>query len=220
MVTEILLTLVSLVLGAVITIYVSLPRVSVAIEPPFTVIHSLRGEFVALRVLVSNKARWWTLRSPAIRCRGTITVYNKDGHNFFGRVLIGRWANTPQPEPDRILMPDGTELHKLDIAWYNREARRDIYPGEGENEPFDIAARFGDDCYIWNNEAYIEGNNPLQLKAEVYFVKVIINVSGRDFPFFFRLHNDGQLDSFRLEDASKKEKKLMLSTANAGRWKT
>ncbi len=106
-------------------------------------------------------------------------------------------------------MPDGTTTFTIDIDRYNREARKDIYPGENEREPLDIAARYANEveCYAWNNEAYLANgkNQDWILRSGVYLLKVVINVSGRDFDFYFRLHNDGPIASFRLEDATDEE---------------
>jgi hypothetical protein len=197
-------------LGGIVTVVLSRPKVSLSVSAPVHLTHNRFGPFISLRVQVSNVARGWTLLSPAIRCRGTITFYNRDGHNIFGRPMVARWANLPQPLPIMVAM-NGQALQVFDIESFNRESRMDIYPGE--SEPLDIAVRLGDDtdCYAWNNDGYVHpdgARNPnWKLRPGVYLGDVTLNVSGQPQTFHFRVHNDGPPSSFRLEVATEVERR-------------
>jgi hypothetical protein len=139
----------------------------------------------------------------------SVTFYNRDGHNIFGRGMVARWANLPQPVPIPVATQSGAQFNYFDLDSFNRESRMDIYPGE--NEPLDIAVRIDTDtdCYAWNNDVYIHpdgARNPdWKLGPGVYLAKVTINVSGRPNTSYFRVHNEGPRSSFRLEAAAETE---------------
>lgn len=201
-------------LGWLVSVIIARPKVEATIEPPFPAIHSVSEQYTAVRLLISNKARWWTLRAPAVRCRGTITFYIDQGYDVFGKPMAGRWANSPQPSIETFRMADGRTFPQLPIDRYNREARKDIYPGKDDDEPLDVAARWPGDaeCYGWCNEAYLaqDGKNAdWRLDRGVFLLKVIVNISGRDVNFYFRLHNDGPITAFRLEKATRRERGLI-----------
>jgi hypothetical protein len=212
---DVLLMLGGAALGWIVSVIIARAKVEASIEPPYTAMHTGSGPYTAVRLLISNKARWWTLRAPAVRCRGSVTFYNDRGYQVFRKPMNGRWSNAPQPEPQILHMTNGTCIVQLPIDRYDRESRMDIYPGKDENEPLDVAARWPGDaeCYAWCNEAYLvaNGKNPdWKLDRGIYFVMVIINISGRDDKFYFRLHNDGPVTLFRLEKTTRREIKLIV----------
>jgi hypothetical protein len=199
-------------LGGIVTVVISRPsvRLSVVASSEMKMFKPSGEEvkFTSLRVDVSNKARQWTLLAPALRCRATITFYSLDGHNVFGRSMIGRWANLPAPSTTSVRVQDGMVLNFLDIDQFNRQSFIDIYPAD--KEPLDIAVRIDGDeeCYAWSNEAYVAAlgrNQNWRLSQGVYLVKVMISVSGKPDVFYFRLHNKGERNTFRLDHASKDE---------------
>jgi hypothetical protein len=211
---DVLLMLGGGALGWIVSVIIARPKVEASIEPPMQAVHSVSGPYTAVRLLISNKARWWTLRAPAVRCRGSVTFYNDRAYDVFGKPMKGRWSNSPQPAPETFAMADGRRFVQLPIDRYDREARKDIYPGKDENEPLDIAVRWPSDteCYGWCNEAYLVQNGKNEswrLDQGVYVIMVIINISGRDDKFYFRLHNDGPATAFRLEKATRRERKLI-----------
>src|SRR5271165_519563 len=167
----------------------------------------------SLRVNVSNEHRWWTLLAPSVACRAQISFHTPTGHDFFGRSMVGRWANTPQPQPIVVPAGGGQFLQVVDIDKYTRESRLDIYPGE--REPLDIAVRFdGDtDCYGWTNESHFAPrmrNSKWLLPTGIYLVKVTVTVSGTPHVGCFRIHNDGPTpDTFRLEEATADERRTI-----------
>jgi hypothetical protein len=208
---DIILLIAGAVLGGLATVVVSRPKVTLSIAVPADMqYYRADGHeaFRSLRINVANAARWWTIMAPAVACRATVTFYNNDGHDFFGRSTVGRWANSPAPQPTLAPVPGGT-LAVFDLDRFNRESRLDIFPAE--SEPIDIAARFQAeaDCYVWNNETQIHptGRPPQwRLPAGVFLVKVGVVASGRPHVGYFRIHNDGPtLNTFRMEMASPDE---------------
>jgi len=196
-------------LGGIVAVVLSRPNVTLSISAPMPLINTRFGPFTSLRIEVSNKPRGWTLLAPALRCRGSVTFYNRDRHNIFGRGMVARWANLPQPVPIPVATQSGAQFNYFDLDSFNRESRMDIY--SGENEPLDIAVRIDTDtdCYAWNNDVYIHpdgARNPdWKLGPGVYLAKVTINVSGRPNTSYFRVHNEGPRSSFRLEAAAETE---------------
>ena len=174
-------------------------------------------EFRSLRIDVSNAARPWTILAPAVACRARIEFYNAaDGHNVFGRPMVGRWANSPAPEPTISQMPGGAIVAILDVDKFNRESRLDIYPAE--TEPLDVAVRFKGDqkCYGWNNKSTLhpKGRVPQwELSSGVFIAKVTVTVSGKPHVRYFRIHNEGPHEAFRLELASANEVKRIRNAS-------
>ena len=80
---------------------------------------------------------------------------------------------------------------------------KDIYPGERAN--LDIAARFDNDdaCFGWNDEAYFSNpawrNQKWRLPSGRYIVKIELTSAGDKEANFYRLVNDTDVSSFRLE---------------------
>ena len=119
--------------------------------------------------------------------------------------MEGRWSASS--EPPRALASG----ENVDLAWLRSHNRMDI--PVGENETVDIAARFDDDkvCYGWSNENYfIEPpwrNRRWEQPEGRYIVRVEIRTTGLKFIQYFRLCNEGPLDSFRLEPSKPEDKK-------------
>jgi hypothetical protein len=206
------------VLGWIVTVLISRPKMTLSKADPVDM-RMVGADFNevarSLRVNVSNEHRWWTLLAPAVACRAQISFYTPPtGHDTFGRrSMVGRWANTPQPQPIVVPAGGGQFLQVVDVDKYTRESRLDIYPGE-PGEPLDIAVRFdGDtDCYGWTNDSHFAPrirNPDWRLVTGVYLVKVTVTGSGTPHVGCFRIHNDGPTrDTFRLEEATADERRL------------
>jgi hypothetical protein len=97
-----------------------------------------------------------------------------------------------------------TVAHMLDLAWFSRESRVDVYPNE--TEPLDIAIRADSDaeCYGWNDDSYRHHwRNPhWKLNPGCYLVRVVITSSGQRCAGVFHLKNDGSRAEFALTLAS------------------
>ena len=162
----------------------------------------------AVRLQIENMplpwwARWMS-RSPALQCGGDISFHHLDGQNVFGRSMIIRWPESPEPIPLRIRLGN-EEGVIVDPARIVLEQRKDVYPGK--SELIDVACRFDQDqeCYGWNNESYF--SNPLwknpnwKLPKGRYLVKTKIAFAGSSLIGIFRLVNDVGIRDFRLEKA-------------------
>lgn len=183
-------------------------------KPPTHSIEEMRS----LRVSVLNEPLpvWakWMVRAPALQCRATITFHHLiDGRNFFGRAMEGRWAGSPEPLPLPVIGPQGQQFQVLDFTRLTLKSRIDIYPGQ--TQVLDIANRpdNDDECYGWNNETYFATppwRNPnWKLPRGRYLLTVIISSSGQEVADFFHLANDGLRRDFRLEPASRDERRRL-----------
>ena len=162
----------------------------------------------AVRLKIENEslpcwARWMS-RSPALQCGGDISFHHLDGQNVFGRSMIIRWTESPEPIPLPIKI--GNEQGVIiDPARMVLEQRKDVYPGK--SELIDVACRFDQDeeCYGWNNESYFSEplwrNSNWKLSKDRYLVKINIAFAGQPLTDFFRLINDVDIQDFRLEKA-------------------
>ena len=137
-------------------------------------------------------------RNEATDSWGVISFHHlDDGQDIFGHYMAVRW--TESTEPHIAIQQYGS----LDLEWKRVNSRRDIQPGE--TELIDVVARFDDDSssYGWNNESYFcnpPWRNPRwKLKPGRYILRVEIRTSGRKFVQYYRLSNEGTLDSFRIE---------------------
>lgn len=216
-------TAIGIVAGGVLTILVAMwvewlrrPRLTITVEQPFDMVinpGNLRAR--SLRVLVMNRAlppvAFFMIRAPALQCRAKISFHRfTDGHEIFGREMMGRWAGAPQPNAVPIVDANGAIVSYIhDPERVGAGSRIDIYPGE--TEPLDVVARVeGDDqCYGWNNETYFSRpfgrNERWRLGSERFLVRVTITSSGQKHDSVFRLINDVHRDSFRMEAASSEE---------------
>jgi hypothetical protein len=97
-------------------------------------------------------------------------------------------------------MRNVVEYQMFDIGRMTSESRIDVYPGE--KEQLDIVARFDEDqdCYGWNNEAYLHAwrNPKWKLPRKDFTVKVVVTSSGGKCTALCRLSNGADL---RLEQA-------------------
>jgi len=154
----------------------------------------------------------WLSRNATLQCHATVDFYHLDGQNVFGRKMTGRWSGSVEPTPTVQISGDNITIEKLVISDNQSTASttlRDIYPGEKSN--LDIAARFDKDekCYGWNDEGYF--SNPLwrnpkwELPSGRYIVKVELISSGDKTFGYYRLVNDVDISSFRLEKASQED---------------
>lgn len=162
----------------------------------------------ALRLKLGNRSLpWWAKwmsRNPALQCSGYISFYHLDGQNVFGRSMIIRWPESPEPIP-LLFEFDGKQASIIDPSRITLEQRKDVFPGEAEL--IDVACRFDedDDCYGWNNESYFSNppwrNPSWQLPKNRYIINVTIVTSGEKLSRIFRLINDVGIKDFRLENA-------------------
>jgi hypothetical protein len=161
----------------------------------------------------------WLVRAPALQCRGQVWFYYLNGQAVFEDVMPGRWASFPERILNPIFDKHGHFVARMrDEAWFSRESRVDVYPGECEG--LDIAMRADDDaeCYGWNDDSYrYDWRNPnRRLDPGCYLVKVVITSSGQRCEGFFHLKNDGSRAEFQLTPASTSQETLMrdrLTTA-------
>lgn len=210
-----------IIFGGLITIvtamgveYFRRPQLRLAIESPpcdltYTPQHpALNARY--LRVKLRNAALpvglRWMQRAAALQCRGEISFHHLDGQDVFGRQMPIRWANSPQPIASQIVDTHGVVQYAiLDFARMAAATRMDVYPGE--EEIVDVAVRFDAEqqCYGWNDEAYIhQWRNPnWRLPRDRYLVRVVITSSGHKCIGCFRLINDvDNRTDFRLEPAT------------------
>lgn len=210
---ESILTILGAILAILTTIFVEYlrrPRLQLAIGPveEQNYIGHPANHKRALRLKVENLPlpKWagWMSRNPALQCGGYITFHHLDGQNVFGRSMIIRWPESPEPIP-LIFRIDGKEAHILDPARITLEQRKDVFPGE--SEIIDVACRYDNDeeCYGWNNESYFSDpawrNPSWKLSRGRYLVSITIASSGQKCMGLFRLINDVGIKDFRLENA-------------------
>jgi hypothetical protein len=123
--------------------------------------------------------------------------------------MTGRWSGSIEPTP--TIQIAGNDIHIEKIVISGNEAsvsttRKDIYPGEKAD--LDIAARFDDDevCYGWNDEGYFSSppwkNPKWKLLPGRYILKIEIISAGDKTIGIYRLINDVDISSFRLEQAT------------------
>ncbi|MDE0685086.1 MAG: hypothetical protein OXI63_19350 [Candidatus Poribacteria bacterium] len=140
----------------------------------------------------------WMSRNEATDSWGVMSFHHlNDGQNIFGHDMPVRW--TESTEPHNAVQQYGY----LDTDLMRVNSRRDIQPGE--TELMDVIARFDDEssCYGWNNESYycspLWRNPRWEIKPGRYISRVEIRTSGRKFVQYFRLCNEGAINSFRIE---------------------
>jgi hypothetical protein len=138
---------------------------------------------------LSAPLSWFGSRDPAVACRAWITFYRGDLSRVFE--INARWASIPSPDIPKYLLE--RELPK------GVQETVTIQPGRFEE--LDIAVKFKADnvCNAWNNENYLyrEPKDPKdkyhhpnrKLEPGDYYVHVIVQTGGREFPDWFKLHN-------------------------------
>lgn len=156
------------------------------------------ARFLCLEVenkLPLRLTRWAISRKVAQKCHGEITFHHINGQDIFGRAMIIRWTKSPTP----IELQD--DIGKI----------IDIHTGE--KYLLDVAAKFEDEdeCYGWSTDNFFsvpEWRDPnWKLFRGRYLVKVTIESAGEKWIGIFRLINDVSQKDFRIENASKSEKK-------------
>lgn len=214
------------VFGGIVTIATALfvesmrrPQLDIEIEdPPQDVTYSNRPAQTSryLRVLVNNKRlpAWaaWLMREAAIRCQAELTFHEcVSGRRLFLRAMPGRWASSIEPV-SLIGNIAGQPFQIYDPGRWTVVTTIDIPPGE-KAEPLDVAVRFDSDtdCFGWNNESYFSNppwrNPDRALPRGQYLVKVTIRAAGQRCEGFFVLNNAATRSDFRLERASREERR-------------
>jgi hypothetical protein len=194
------------------------PRLRFSIESP--PLETAFGNDIAqimrvLRVHVFAKplpfAARWMMRSPALRCRATISFHHLDGQNISARLMEGRWSNSPEPARPIGVDASGKSVAVLDPERLLEPSRIDIYPGQ--IQPIDVAARYDDeaDCYGWNNESYAHRwRTPAwKLPGGRYLIRISVSSSGQTWSDVFRIVNDVPRTDFRLVSASREDWRRM-----------
>ncbi|MGB0081390.1 MAG: hypothetical protein WBP90_07670, partial [Terracidiphilus sp.] len=169
-----------------------------------------------LRVKVYNKPMptplHWLDRSAALQCTGDVQFCRESGTAIFSSPMKIRWSGSDEPNSPQ-LNTSGVVVYLFDARKYSAAFRRDCFPGVPEL--VDIAARYDneDECYGWSNESYLKGvrNPDFKLDKGRYLVKITIYFSGNIASHVFALENYASRKDFRLEPASKAEKKRMRS---------
>ena len=119
--------------------------------------------------------------------------------------MTGRWSGPVEPIPTIQVSGERNQIFISNLGSSTDTTRKDIYPGEGES--LDIAARFDDDdaCFGWNDEAYFSKpawrNSKWKLLPGRYLVKIELTSAGDKATQIYRLINDTDITSFRLEHA-------------------
>lgn len=149
-------------------------------------------------------------RSNATECSAEITFFNEDFSRRFKQPMKGRWSHTvsgnitlsngqlPKGLPEKVIIPPGTlpDPICLDIAVRNKDK---------------------DECYGWNDvgraHPYCDNfefiNPDWTLAKGRYIVKVQVYPGGQK-PQYFRLCNDGDYDSFHLEEIKDKKERAQI----------
>ncbi len=225
---EILLGAILSILITILIEYLRKPKITMELIPPTWVDYAQLMEPRPARLAVFLRARLknkplpklfrWLSRNAALQAHANITFYHLDGQPVFGSAMAGRWSGTPEPAPplylrDSVITVDG--ILTFNINSQIESTRRDIYPGEQED--LDIVARFDDEpeCYGWNDQSYASRppwRNPAwQLPRGRFLVKVEILSAGDRKVDLYRICNDVDLTSFRLEPALKGDVQKILS---------
>jgi hypothetical protein len=171
-----------------------------------------------LSVVIENKplssvVRWLS-RSAALQCHAEITYYHLDGQNVFGRAMTARWSGLVEPIPTIQISGERNQIFISNVGQNISTTRKDIYPGEGAS--LDIAARFDNDvdCFGWNDEAYFSNpawrNPKWKLLPGRYIVKIELTSAGDKATNLYRLINDTDITSFRLEQVQQDDIKKIL----------
>ncbi len=211
----------AVILGAVVSMgiailieYLRRPSLTLEIDQPVDFQASDATAMRSLRVKLSNRTLplWarWTLRAPALQCRAAITFLSSDNRqDIFGRAMEGRWANSPEPMRLPSLSSDGQPMPDAPPSVVLLPSFRGVVVYPGESEILDIAIRIdGDDnCYGFNNEAYlctpIWRSPNWKLLPGAYLVKVVVTSSGQKCIRWFSLINQASArTAFRLEPPS------------------
>ncbi len=194
------------------------PRLTFRIEEPIHQIEHPKGVAPAvkgryLRIIVKNEMPRIRVipRSPAFRCKATISFYHLNGQPVFStNKMRGRWINTPQPYINQyvdnklVQIPDPNPF----------VLSRDIDIPASREEGLDIAAKFDNenDCFGWTQESYVHmWRHPAwKLPQDRYIVKIEVESLGYYHCTVFRLDNSGDINNFRLVNPLKEDRKIVL----------
>ena len=200
--------------GGIITIATAIfievlrkPKLVLGIEKPELDVPRDSPQRRHLRLTLRNEPapfglQWMLQRAAALQCRGEITFHNLDGQNIFDKTMAGRWASSPEPIRAAIQTVDSAgNVQTRAVAFADPDSRIDVYPGE--EEKLDVTVRFAgeQDCYGWNNEAYLNNwrTPDWKLPRGAYLVKAVVTSSGNKCVGEFRLLNEvDALTAFRL----------------------
>ena len=128
--------------------------------------------------------------------------------------MVARWSGTIEPVPMIQIAGDANTIYISNIGSNSSTTRKDLYPGEGSS--LDIVARFDNDdtCYGWNDEAYFSDpswrNPKWKLLPGRYLVKVELTSAGDKATNYYRLINDTDVTSFRLEPTKSDDVKKII----------
>lgn len=169
-------------------------------------------DITVLRVHVYNRKMSGCLsklydRQPAFLCRAFITfLHFQEKTQVYDRVMIGRWAGTPEPllpifdtsgKPilDESGRPARTYHHQLAPDWIH------IPPGSEMPSTLDIVSKAGNDeeCYGYTNESYaytLYRHEGWKLNRGKFIVKITVKTGDKNFTSCFLLINE---EDFRLE---------------------
>jgi len=210
-------TILGSLIAALITILIEVlrkPHLKMQIIPPvdmtFTDKPAKEMRAVRIRLLNMPLPRWikWMYRNPALQCHGKITFHHLDGDNIFGRSMILRWANAPEPIPLRVEIGNVQGL-VFDPVRITQIQKMDVYPGESAEIDIAVKLDYEPECYGWSNESYFSEplwrNVAWRLKQSRYIVKISVLSSGETITGLFRLINDVEQKDFRLEEALPKD---------------
>jgi hypothetical protein len=143
-----------------------------------------------------------------MECEADVTFFRLDGQNFFGRSMLGRWAESPEPvgptmvgtlgaQPVTLYNPNLWNIMSWELRRMNIRA--------GDARLLDVAAHFDNDqeSYGWTNANYFSQptwrNPEWRLPAGCYLVRVRVISDAANASKIFRLINDAGPASFRLE---------------------
>jgi hypothetical protein len=166
-----------------------------------------------LRVQVTNRALRWPLkfimdRRPATQVRAWVTFLTEKNELLFApeRVMIGRWATTPEPAVRPFLItqtPEGAQETTFVLDYTLTRDTVDI--PSGADEILDIVMRDPneDGCHGWHNRMINRPNpgaeNEFDLPKGRYRARVRVDVAGRSVVSLFRIVCDLGIRDFRLE---------------------
>jgi len=165
-----------------------------------------------LRVIVENRALWWPLklimdRRPVYQARAWITFLTESNDPVFakGRLMIGRWSNTPEPVRPILISQGPGGSPQITKLWDLSVTRDAVDIGSGASEPLDIVMRTPneDGCRGWHNRMIqnpnIQPEDQFELSKGRYRALVRVDTSGRSFKALFRIVCDVGIGDFRLE---------------------
>ncbi len=221
--TDLILTMVSAFLGALLSLLASLvienlrkPKLSFQIEdPPFDAKYPRHPAKSArfLRVFLLNKPIHLFTRNSALQCHGYVQFHHyEDGAPLFDKPMPLRWSGAGDPFSPHIA-PDGRVVQMLDPVKYQASFWRNCHPSVPEM--VDIAARFDNDkeCYGWTTGNYLcQWRNPdWKIPKGRYLVVITVETAGEKVKEVCQLENSVGKKGFRLLNATPMDRKKLRS---------